>query len=147
MYTFCFNKIYPLKFQFNNIIRIINPKSSNEDSFKYSLLASLHYYDIFPNPERISKLKRYEDRYIFTHNTPKEFEMNSPNISLCVVDENNETYASNNISNNKAKIVKINDYRYAAMKPPRTRSIKLDKFLRDCLYKELTACILQNIIY
>ena len=86
---------------------------------------------IFPNPERISKLKRYEDRYIFTHNTPKEFEINNPNISLCLVDENIETlYAPNNISNSKAKIAKINDYRYPAIKPPRIRSIKLDKFLR-----------------
>ena len=95
----------------------------------------LHYYDIFPKPERISKLKRYEDRYIFTHNTPKEFEIKNPNISLCVVDENNETlYAPNNINNNKTKIVKINDYRYAAMKPPRTRSIKFHKFLRKYSY-------------
>ena len=67
---------------------------------------------------------------------------------MCVVDENNETlYAPNNINNNKTKIVEINDYRYAAMKPPRTRSIKLDKFLRDYSYKELTASILQKIIY
>ena len=67
---------------------------------------------------------------------------------MCVVDENNETlYAPNNINNNKTKIVKINDYRYAAMKPPRTRSIKLDKFLRDYSDKELTASILQKIIY
>ena len=29
-----------------NIMRKINPKSSNIDSFKYSILISLHYYDI-----------------------------------------------------------------------------------------------------
>ena len=33
------------------------PKSSDTDSFKYSILISLHYYDIFFfHPERISKL-------------------------------------------------------------------------------------------
>ena len=128
-------------------MRIINPKSSNENSFKYSIVASLHYYNIFPNPERISKLKRYEDEYIFTHNTPNESEINNPNISLCVVDKSNETlYAPNNISNNKAKIVKTYEYRYAAMKPPRTRSIKLDKFLRNYSHKELTNHILQKIV-
>ena len=54
---------------------------------------------------------------------------------MCVVDENNETLnAPNNISNNKAKIVKINDYRYAAIKLPRTRSIKFHTFLRKYSY-------------
>ena len=43
-------------------MRKINPKSSNIDSFKYSILISLHYYDISHHPERISKLKPFENK-------------------------------------------------------------------------------------
>ena len=48
-------------------MRKINPKSSNTDSFKYIILISLHYYDIFLHPERISKLKTFEKQYNFIH--------------------------------------------------------------------------------
>ena len=34
----------------------------------------------------------------------------------------------NNNSNNNAQIVKINNYRYAAIKPFKTKFVKLDKF-------------------
>ena len=86
-------------------MRKISPKSSNIDSFKYSVLISLHYYDISYHPERISKLKQFENKYNFTHSTQNEFEINSPNISLTVFDENNNiTYLPKN-------------NRYAAIKP------------------------------
>ena len=98
-------------------MRKISPKSSNIDSFKYSVLISLHYYDISYHPERISKLKQFENKYNFTHSTPDEFEINNPNISLTVFDENNNiTYLPKDNSINKAQIVKI-DNRYAAIKP------------------------------
>ena len=42
-------------------MRKINPKSSDIDSLKYSILISLHYYDISFHPERISKLKPYDN--------------------------------------------------------------------------------------
>ena len=75
------------------------------------------------------RLKIYEDKYIFTHNTPNEFEINNPNVSLTVTDENNIVYPSSNSCNNssnKAKIVKINNHRYAAIKPPKNTFIQLD---------------------
>ena len=98
-------------------MRKIRPKSSNIDSFKYSVLISLHYYGISYHPERISKLKQFENKYNFTHSTPDEFEINNPNISLTVFDENNNiTYLPKDNSINKAQIVKI-DNRYAAIKP------------------------------
>ena len=98
-------------------MRKIRPKSSNIDSFKYSVLISLHYYDISYHPERISKLKQFENKYNFTHSTPDEFEINNPNISLTVFDENNNiTYLPKDNSINKAQIVKI-DNRYVAIKP------------------------------
>ena len=54
-------------------MRKINPKSSDADSFKYSILISLHYYDISFNSERISILKPCENKYNFIHITPNEF--------------------------------------------------------------------------
>ena len=38
-----------------NKMRKINPKSSDIDSFKYSILVSLHYYVIFFHPGRKNK--------------------------------------------------------------------------------------------
>ena len=64
-------------------MRKINTRSSNTDSFKYSILISLHYYDVSYHPERISKLKPFENKYV-THITLNEFEINNPDISLTV---------------------------------------------------------------
>ena len=44
-------------FNDKSIMRRIRPRSPDIDSFKYSVLISLHYYDISFHPERISKLK------------------------------------------------------------------------------------------
>ena len=88
-------------------MRKINPKCSNEDSFKYSLLISLHYYDINFHLERIIKLKSYISKYNFPDNTPNKFEINNPNVSLTAFDKNNKIiYTPSNNSNNKAMIIK-----------------------------------------
>ena len=42
-------------------MRKINPKCSDIESFKYLILISLQYYDISFHPERITKLKPYEN--------------------------------------------------------------------------------------
>ena len=77
-------------------MRKINPKCFDKDSFKYSILISLHYYGINYHPERISKLNPFENKYNFNHNTFKEFEINNPNVSLTIFDENNNvSYMSN----------------------------------------------------
>ena len=92
-------------------MRKINLKCFDQDSFKYSILISLHYYDINYHPERISTLKPFENEYNFNHNTFKEFEITNPNVSLTIFDENNNvSYMSKNNSTNKAQIVKINNY-------------------------------------
>ena len=112
-------------------MRTINPKSSNEDSFKYSILCSLHYYDISHHPERISELKPFENNYNFSHNTPKEFEINNPNISLTVYDEDNKIIHHHSINNsiNKASIAKINEYRCATIKLLKNNFIRLKEVL------------------
>ena len=128
-------------------MRKIIPKSSNIDSFKYSILISLHYYDISYHPERISKLKPFENKYNFIDTTPNEFEINNPNISLTVFDEKNKIiYKPINISVNKAQIVKIDNDGYAAIKPLKDKFIKLNKLLKSFSHLELREHILQNIL-
>ena len=128
-------------------MRKIYTRSSNTDSFKYSILISLHYYDISFDPERISKLKPFENKYNFTHITPNEFEINNPNISLTVFDENNNIiYTPNNNSTNNAQIVKINNYRYAAVKPLKNKLIKLNELLKSFSHLKLREHIIQNIL-
>ena len=58
-------------------MRKINPKSSDIDSLKYLMLISLHYYGISFYPERLSKLKPFENKYNFNHITSTEFETNN----------------------------------------------------------------------
>ena len=128
-------------------MRKINPKSSDEDSFKYSILISLYYYEINFHPERVSKLKLFEDKFNFNHIKPNEFEINNPNISLTVFDENNNiVYTSNSNSTNKAQIVKLKDDRYAAIKPLKNKFIKLNKILEYFSHAELREHILQNTL-
>ena len=71
-------------------MRKITPKSSDNDTFKYSILISLHYYDISFHPKRISKLKPNENQYNFIHITPIEFEINNPNVSLTIFDKDDK---------------------------------------------------------
>ena len=127
-------------------MRKINTRSSNIDSFKYSILTSIHYYDISYHPERISKLKPFENKYNFSHITQNELEINNPNISLIVFHENNITYMPNNNSTNKAQVVKINNYRYAAVKPQKNKFIKLNELLKSFSHLELREHMIQNIL-
>ena len=100
-------------------MRKINPKSSDADSFKYSILIYLHYYNISFHAERISKLQPLENKYNFIHITPTEFEINNPNISLTIFDENNKKkYITKNNNTNKAK-----NNRDAALKPFKINSL------------------------
>ena len=46
-------------------MKIINPKCTNENSFKYSILILLHYYDFNKNRERINQLNKYIKNYKF----------------------------------------------------------------------------------
>ena len=127
-------------------MRKINPKSSDIDSFKYSVLISLHYYDISFHPERISKLKPYEDKYSFSNTTPIDFETNNPNISLTTFDEDKKKiYTTRNNSADKAKIIHLKYNIYAAIKPLKNKFMKLDKILKSFSNKELREHILNSI--
>ena len=126
----------------------INPKSSDEESFMYSILISLYYYDISCNPERLSNLRSYINKYNFTDITAKGFETNNPNISLTIIDEDkNILYRPSNIGNNKAQVVKLKDNRYAAIKQIKNKYIKLKEILQSFSHEEITNIIMQKIIH
>ena len=125
----------------------INTCLADIDSFKNSILISLHYYDISFHPERISKLKLSGNKYNFIHITPNEFEINNPNTSLTIFDENNKRlYTPKNNGTNKSQIVKLKNDRYAAIKPLKNKFIKLDKLLASFSHIELKEHMLLNIL-
>ena len=127
-------------------IRAINPKCTDNDSFKYSIIISLHYYDLNTNKERTNQLNKYINNYNFKSNNPCDFEISNPNISLIVYNYLNEIiYNSKNKSNNKAYIIEINN-RYHALNPNKNKFIQLNQLLKQFTHKELTEYILTNII-
>ena len=80
-----------------------------------------------------------EYKYNFSHNTPNQFEINNSSISLTIFNENNEIiHQTNNNANTKAKIIKLNNYRYAAIKPLKNKSIKLNEFIQSHSHHELS---------
>ena len=73
--------------------------------------------------------------------------MNNPNISLTIFDENNNIiYLPKNNSINKAQIVKLQNNKYAAVKPLKNKFIKLNKILESFSHLELGEHTLQNIL-
>ena len=114
----------------------INPKSSDVDSFTYSVLISLHYYDIPFHLERISKLKRQESLYDFNEITPENFEINNPNISLNIFnDGGKQLYTSNNNGIYSINIVQMGN-RYASIKPLKTSIYSEKKYCNYFLMKK-----------
>ena len=127
-------------------MRSINPKCTNDESFKYSILISLHYYDLKHHLERINQLKRYENRYIFKTNNYIAFENNNPSISLNVYNEYGDllqraTYSTNNIPYK----LKINNNRYHAFKPNKDKYTILKETLELFTHKELTNFLLNKV--
>ena len=128
-------------------MRKINPKCSNEDSFMYSILISLHYYGISHNRERITKLRAYMSNYDFADTTGNGFAMNNPHASLEIMDEDeNIVYSPSNATNNKAVIVKLKNNRHAALKPIKNKYVKLKEILRSFAHKEISDFIKKKII-
>ena len=129
-------------------MRSINPKCTNKDSFKYSILTSPYFYELNNHPERINQLNKYLNKYNFNSTTYIDFENNNPYISLTVYDEYGQLlHKSLNNTNNKATIVKINNQRYHAIKPNKDKYIQLKELLKQFTHKELKEYILNKIIY
>ena len=126
-------------------MKTINPNCTDNDSFKYSIITSLHCYDLNAHKERTNQLDKYINNFNFKSNNYKDFENNNPYISLTIYNEHNEIiYKPFNKSNNKAFIIKINN-RYHALKPDINKFIQLKQLLKQFTHKELTEYILNNV--
>ena len=119
-------------------MRKINRKSSDIHSFKYSMLTSLHYYDISFHPERISNLNPYENHYNFLHITPTEFEINNSNVSLNISNEDKKyIHASGNNSSHQVNIIQLKNNRYAAIRPLKNKCTQLNGILKSFCHMKL----------
>ena len=127
-------------------MKTINPKCTNEDSFKYSVLISLYYHELNNHKERTNQLKTYIDKHNFTSNNYIDFENNNPFISLTIYDTYyNILHESINITDKKAQIVKVNNYRYHSLKPTRDKYTELIKPLKQFTHNEFTEYIMNKI--
>ena len=127
-------------------MEIIDIDSPTEDSFKYAILYSPHYYDVSHHIERMSKLKQFENNYNFSHSIPRELEIDYPNISLTVFNEDEDIiYSSNNFNLNKVNIVKMNDNECAAITPLKDHFIRSKELLQTFSQSELKDLRVQNI--
>ena len=103
-------------------MRLINIKCDNSDSFKYSILLYLYYYNIKINYNRPTEINKHRDPYMLIHfndgNDINQFEKDNPLIDLLIIDNNNKPlFLTRNNANIKVTIVKLNDYTYSLCKP------------------------------
>ena len=103
-------------------MRLINIKCDNSDSFKYSILLYLYYYNIKINYNRPTEINKHRNPYMLIHfndgNDINQFEKDNPLIDLLIIDNNNKPlFLTRNNANIKVTIVKLNDHRYSLCKP------------------------------
>ena len=103
-------------------MRLINIKCSDKESFEYSILLYLCYYNIQKNHGRVIQLLFNTDPYLsikFNENNDiNQFEKDNPHIDLLIIDvNNNPLFLTRNSANIKVTIVKLNNNRYSLKKP------------------------------
>ena len=102
-------------------MHIMNVKCNDRESFKYSILVYLYYYNIKTNKTRVSQIKNNINPYIYIKfnrdNDIYQFEKENNHINLVI---NNifgrSMFTSRNSAPIKVTIVKTDD-RYAIVKP------------------------------
>ena len=104
------------------IMRLVNIKCSDKESFEYSILLYLCYYNIQKNHGRVIQLLFNTDPYLsikFNENNDiNQFEKDNPHIDLFIIDDdNNPLFLTRNNANIKVTIVKLNNNRYSLKKP------------------------------
>ena len=103
-------------------MRLINIKCNDKESFKYSVLLYLYYYNIQENLGRVIQVLFNTDPYLsikFNENNDiNQFEKDNPHIDLFIIDDdNNPLFLTRNNANIKVTIVKLNNNRYSLKKP------------------------------
>ena len=128
-------------------MKSINPKCSNTNSFIFSIIISLRYYELIPHPERYSEIKMFFSKYELFSDDLEGFEYCNPTISLTVYDNNKQMiYGSKNKTQKIAYIIKINN-RYHTLKPTKDKCTKLNDLLKQFTQKELSEFIISKIIH
>ena len=103
-------------------MRLINIKCNDSDSFKYSILLYLYYYNIKNNYLRLTEINKHSNPYIqiyFNENNDiYQFEKDNTFIDLLIIDINDKSiFLTRNNAKIKVTIVKLNDHRYSLYKP------------------------------
>ena len=103
-------------------MRLINIKCNDFDSFKYSILLYLYYYNIKINYLRPTNINKHSNLYIqiyFNENNDiYQFEKDNTFIDLLIIDINDKPiFLTRNNSKIEVTIVKLNDHRYSLQKP------------------------------
>ena len=103
-------------------MRLINIKCYDSDSFKYSILLYLYYYNIKNNNLRPAEINKHSNPYIqiyFNENNDiYQFEKDNTFIDLLIIDINDKPiFLTRNNAKIKVTIVKLNDHRYSLYKP------------------------------
>ena len=101
---------------------LTNITCTDKESFKYSLLLYIYYYNIKKSRARVSQLINNINPYIdikFNENSDvMQFVRDDPHISLFITDsEANPLFFTRNNGSIQVDIVKLDDYRYSLVKP------------------------------
>ena len=99
---------------------LINVKCADKDSFEYSILFYLYYYNIKNNYDRHTEIDKYREPSLSIHfnnnNDINQFEWDNPFIDLLIIDIHDKIFLTPNNANIKVTIIKINDTRYSLYK-------------------------------
>ena len=100
-------------------MRLINIKCDDKESFKYSILLYLYYYNMQRNHDRVIQLLFNTDPCLDIEfnddNDINQFEKNNPFIDLFIIDVNNNSlFLTRNNANVKVTIVKLSNNRYSS---------------------------------
>ena len=97
-------------------MRLININCDDSESFKYSILLYLYYYNIRKNHGGVSQLINNLNPYIHIklnkNNDLEQFGKDNPSIDLFVIDINSDpVFLTQNNATIKVTIVEINEHR------------------------------------
>ena len=103
-------------------MRLINIKCNDNDSFKYSILLYLYYYNIKNNYLMPTEINKHSNRYMQIYfneiNDIYQFEKDNTFIDLLIIDINDKAiFLTRNNAKMEVTIVKLNDHRYLLYKP------------------------------
>ena len=103
-------------------LHLTNIKCNDNDSFKYSILLYLYYYNMKNNYNRPSEIDKQSNPYIHIYfnrnNDIYQFEHDNTFIDQLIIDINDKAiFLTRNNAKIEATIVKLNDHRYSLYKP------------------------------